>query len=114
MKTRKQYSADVKVQAVLEVLKEQKTMSQIASKFGVHVNQLRLWREIALENWSPALEPQGQALEKMRSEYESAIEELDAQVGRFTKELTWLKKSSPTPLVKTAWLCWTSPVRNSP
>ena len=67
-------------------------MSQIASAFGVPVNQLRLWREIALGNWPHAFEPQGQAMEKMRSEYENTIEELYAQVGRLTTELTWLKK----------------------
>jgi len=44
---------------VLEVLKEQKTMSQIASDFGIHVNQLRQWREIAMENWPHTFEPQG-------------------------------------------------------
>jgi len=77
---------------VLEVRKEQKTMSQIASEFGVHVNQLRLWHEIALENWPHAFEPQGQAVEKMRNEFENTIEELYTQVGRLATELTWLKK----------------------
>jgi transposase-like protein len=90
--TRKRYSADLKVQAVLEVLKEQKTMSQIASDFGIHVNQLRQWREIAMENWPHTFEPQGKEVDKLRSEYEKTIEELYAQVGRLTTELTWLKK----------------------
>lgn len=92
MTTRKRYSADLKVQAVLEVLKEQKTMSQIASDFGIHVNQLRQWREIAMENWPHTFEPQGKEVDKLRSEYEKTIEELYAQVGRLTTELTWLKK----------------------
>lgn len=77
---------------MLEVLKEQKTMSQIASDFGIHVNQLRQWREIAMENWPHTFEPQGKEVDKLRSEYEKTIEELYAQVGRLTTELTWLKK----------------------
>ena len=32
------FEQPLKVQAVLEILKEQRTMSQIASEFGVHVN----------------------------------------------------------------------------
>lgn len=65
-------------------------------------------------NGPHAFEPQGKELDKLRSEYEKTIEQLYAQVGRLTTELTWLKKRSPTPLVKTVSFCWTSPVRSCP
>ncbi|MBE3555239.1 MAG: transposase [Thermicanus sp.] len=45
---RKKYNTDFKMNAVLEVLKEEKSMSQIASEYGVHVNQLRQWRDKSL------------------------------------------------------------------
>jgi transposase-like protein len=34
---------------VLEVLKEEKTMSETASSHGIHVNQIKQWRNAFLE-----------------------------------------------------------------
>lgn len=36
---RKQYSAEFKAQVVKEVLREEKTLNEIASGYGVHPNQ---------------------------------------------------------------------------
>lgn len=41
---RKRYTPEFKSQIVLEILKEEKTMSQIASEHGIHVNQLHKWK----------------------------------------------------------------------
>ncbi|WP_411844532.1 transposase [Schinkia azotoformans] len=38
---RKRYTSEFKSQIVLEVLKEEKTMNEIASSHGIHVNQIR-------------------------------------------------------------------------
>ncbi|CAB3389567.1 protein of unknown function [Kyrpidia spormannii] len=35
---RKKYDTDFKTKVVLEILKEEKTLSQLASEYGVHVN----------------------------------------------------------------------------
>lgn len=42
---RKQYSADYKAQVVREVLREEKTLGQIASEYGVHSNQIAQWQD---------------------------------------------------------------------
>ncbi|NWJ46634.1 MAG: transposase [Chloroflexi bacterium] len=47
--TRKAYSPAFKAQIVQELLKEGQTMTQIASKNGVHPTQLRRWRDAALK-----------------------------------------------------------------
>ncbi|WP_445684484.1 transposase [Weizmannia sp. FSL W8-0401] len=46
---RKSYTPEFKTQVVLEVLKEEKTMNEIASAHGIHVNQIRQWRNAFLE-----------------------------------------------------------------
>ena len=46
---RRHFTAKQKAQIVLEVLKEEKTISQIASEHGVHPNQLHRWKAQALD-----------------------------------------------------------------
>ncbi len=40
---RKSYTSTFKVQAVLELFKEEKMRAQLASEYGVHPNMLRDW-----------------------------------------------------------------------
>ena len=46
---RKQYTAKQKAQIVLEILKEERPIAQIASEYGIHPNQLYKWKAQALE-----------------------------------------------------------------
>jgi transposase-like protein len=48
MRMRKRHSPEFKAQVEQELLKEQKTISQLAAEYGVHPNQLYRWREVAL------------------------------------------------------------------
>ncbi|MCJ7841947.1 transposase, partial [Lederbergia sp. NSJ-179] len=48
MKQRKRYTSEFKSQIVLEILKEEKTLSEIASDHGIHVNQLRQWKKAVI------------------------------------------------------------------
>jgi transposase-like protein len=42
--TRKKYTADFKTKVVLEALKEQQTVSELALKYGVHPTQIQTWK----------------------------------------------------------------------
>ena len=53
METRKHYSPAFKAQIVQELLREEKTVAQLASEHGIHPTQLHKWRSIAVEAWSP-------------------------------------------------------------
>ena len=46
---RKRYTNQFKAQVVQELLKEEKTLNQLAAEYGVHPNQLKRWKAIALE-----------------------------------------------------------------
>lgn len=90
---RKRYSAAFKAQVVQEMLKEDKTMTQLASETGVHPNQLRQWRNTAIEGL-PTLFSPGQQAAALTTEYEAKISELYAEIGRLTTQVGWLKKKS--------------------
>ncbi|HEY3313724.1 MAG TPA: transposase, partial [Bacillota bacterium] len=47
---RKKHSPELKAQIVLEMLKEEKTITELASQYGLHPNQLHRWRSQALKN----------------------------------------------------------------
>ena len=63
MPKRKQFSASQKAQISLEILKEEKTDSQIASENGVHPNVLYRWKKQALENLLKLFERPRQAID---------------------------------------------------
>lgn len=92
---RKQYSEDLKAQIVLEILKEDKTLNELASEHGIHVNQLRQWKKTAIEGLPSLFGKEGKELDKMKTGYERQIEDLYSEIGRLTTQLSWLKKKSP-------------------
>ncbi|NCG69288.1 transposase [Bacillus coagulans] len=61
---RKSYTPEFKTQVVLEVLKEEKTMNVIASAHGIHVNQIRQWRNAFLEQMPKVFEKGNKKVEK--------------------------------------------------
>lgn len=46
---RKKYTAQFKAKVVQEILREERSISQISSEYGVHTTQLRKWKRQALE-----------------------------------------------------------------
>jgi transposase-like protein len=50
MAMKKQYTPEFKAQVVKEILKEEKTIAQIAAEYGVHPVQLSNWKKTALDN----------------------------------------------------------------
>ena len=46
---RKQYTASFNAQVVQELLKEDKTIAQIAAKYEVHLTQLNQWKNTAVK-----------------------------------------------------------------
>lgn len=88
---RKRYSPEFKAKVVVELLREQKSLSQLASEYGVHPTMLVRWRQQALENL-PRVFARQEEWEVSRAEYEKRIEDLYTEIGRLTTQLSWLKK----------------------
>jgi transposase len=90
---RKTYSGQFKSKAVLEILKENKTISQLASELEVHPNQLLNWKRQALEELAESLED-GRRKGGKEKQLNDQIQELYAEIGELTTKLNWLKKKS--------------------
>jgi transposase-like protein len=90
---RKRHTSEFKAKAVQELLKEEKALSQIASDHGVHPNQLRQWKAKVLEGLPSLFERDGKAHQE-KTEHDQQLQELYAEIGKLTTQLSWLKKKS--------------------
>ncbi len=93
MQTRKQYSPAFKAQIVQELLREEKTVAQVAAEHGIHPTQLHQWRSVAVAGL-PELFSRSDSIGKLKARYEGQLEDLYAQLGRVTTQLAWLKRKS--------------------
>jgi transposase-like protein len=88
---RKQYTSAFKAKVVQEILREEKTLAQIASEYEVHPTQLKSWKAIAVEGMQNLFEKQDSTAE-LKATYEKQVTELYAEIGKLTTQVTWLKK----------------------
>jgi transposase len=91
---RKQYTKQKKADIVIELLKEEKTIAQIASEYGIHPTQLSQWKKTALEGLPELFERGEKAAQKAEKEQLKQIEELYKEIGYLTTQVKWLKKKS--------------------
>uniref|UniRef100_UPI000C268EDF IS3 family transposase n=1 Tax=Mycobacteroides abscessus TaxID=36809 RepID=UPI000C268EDF len=98
MGARRKFSPEEKAQIVLEILKEEKSISQLASEHEIHANVLNRWKNEAIQNFSQLFVDDRKGITKMKNDYEQQINELYAEVGKLTTQLTWLKKNLDSEL----------------
>jgi transposase-like protein len=91
---RKRYSDSFKAQVVLELLKEEKTVAQIASERHVHPNQIYEWKALVLKDMATLFSQNHKGETALKAEYSKRLEELYAEIGRLTTQVNWLKKKS--------------------
>lgn len=91
---RKNYRSEFKARLVLEVLRGERTLSEIASENQVHPNMLTRWKTEAVKNFSQLFEKEASKTKQMEKQYEDKIDELYKQIGRLTTQNEWMKKKS--------------------
>lgn len=89
---RKQYPPTFKAKIVLELLKEEKTRQEAAAQYGIHINQLRQWRQRAVDELPALFSREQQVSQAEVKQRDELIEKLDGQLGRLSAELSWLQK----------------------
>jgi transposase len=92
--TRRKFTPDEKARLVLEILKEEQSLSQLASEHGIHANVLNRWKTETVQNLPQLFVDDRKGITKMKQDYEQQIDELYAEVGKLTTQLSWLKKKS--------------------
>ena len=91
---RKQYTPEFKAKVVLQVLREEKTLGEIAADNELNPNQIRNWKREFLEN-APKIFSESRDAKEIKAkekEMEEDYQELLAKVGQLTVERDWLKK----------------------
>jgi len=91
---KKSYTATFKAQAVLELLKETKTLNQLASEYGVAATVLREWKLAAVKGLADVFEKRDSVTE-LKATHERQLEDLYAEIGRLTTHVNFLKKKLP-------------------
>jgi len=94
MTTRKTHSAAFKAQIVQQVLREDKTLAQIAAEHGIHPNQISQWKATALQGLPTIFERGESAQAAEKAAHDKQTEKLYEQIGRLTTQLAWIKKKS--------------------
>ena len=88
---RKQYTAAFKARVFQEILKEEKTLAQLATEYEVHPTQLKNWRTLALEGL-PGLFEKQDSTAALKAAHEQQLTELYAEIGKLSTQVAWLKK----------------------
>lgn len=92
-KKRNRPSAAFKVNVALAALKEVKTVSELASQYGVHPTQVHAWKR-QLMGRAEELFATPQQLARSGTEREAQERRLYQEIGRLKMELEWLKKKA--------------------
>ena len=87
---RKRYSAEFKAKVALEALKGELTLSQLATKHGVHQTMIAAWRKQAVEGLAGVFSGKTEAIEGAR---EGEIDKLHAKIGQLVVERDFLSKA---------------------
>ena len=88
---RKKYSKELKAQIALDAIKGQKTIAELASEYGVHANQISIWKKQLLDA-APDTFTSGK--DKGAEKKEIECERLYQKVGQLQIEVDWLKKKT--------------------
>jgi len=83
---KKQISAKLKFQVVLEMHSGEKSPGQIAKLYGVHPNSVGVWKKQLLERGSEIF-----AQDNAAQEYERRLAELEQLLGKKEVEIALLK-----------------------
>jgi transposase-like protein len=91
-KRRKRYSPDLKFRVALEAARGQETINELASRHGVHPNQIGQWKRQLLEQGAQVFDGSRGARGDEAQEAREA--QLYEQVGRLQVELEWVQRKS--------------------
>jgi len=86
---RKQHHPEFKAKVALETLKGEETVSELASRFGVHPTLIHQWKRALLEGAAGVFERGGKRAPEIGAEQ---IKDLHAKIGELTVSNDFLER----------------------
>ena len=88
---KKIFTGEFKKNVVLEALKEEKTISELASENEIDSRQIFRWKKLVIERIPELFDEKKKETEELKA-VNKKLEESYAEIGRLTTQLNWLKK----------------------
>ncbi|MCF7944848.1 MAG: transposase [Spirochaetia bacterium] len=89
-KKRRAFNNEKKFRIVLEAIKGQRQISEIAAEYQVHPNQITTWKKQFLEHGAEVF---SKKTDKKAEQLEETQGELFKKIGHQQYEIDWLKKN---------------------
>jgi transposase len=89
MSKRKQHHPEFKAKVALEALKGEETVTELASRFGIHPTMIHQWKRALLEGASGVFERGGKTVPEID---EATVKELHAKIGELAMAKDFLER----------------------
>ncbi|CAO3424128.1 Mobile element protein [Azospirillum doebereinerae] len=90
--TRKLYSTDFKAKVVLEAIKGDQTLAELAAKHSIHQTIIATWKRQAIEGMASTFSGKGEAASQGVNEAD--VEKLHAKIGQLVVKQDFLVRAS--------------------
>lgn len=87
---RRKFSPELKARVALEALSGDQTLSELASRYGVHPNQISTWKKQAKEGIVDSFSGRRK---RDTQDKDAQVKELHAKIGQLTVENDFLAKA---------------------
>lgn len=94
MEKRNRYTAEFKAKVVIELLQEESTLNQVATKYQLNPQMLSQWKSDFIKNAAFVFERNKDEAGKLKKEMEEKESRYQQIIGQQSYEIDWLKKKS--------------------